>query len=924
MATLADWWTIVREELDTRSHKLVAEVAEAWNQVQTLTQMLAERLTEPDTATLRGADTGSIEKLFHDLAARLLAEPVSVCLRRRPLFTVLSAIRAYESGLDGVVQRLPVSVSVSGREIADQLGAGSGAGWRKYWLQWQRSSRELPLRAAVAGHLQRHILRRGPLDGAFQLALARACLHLLDPWQVLREEALKALSGARGPRLPESEHRRWAERSEEQARRMARLVEAYQRWADSAAGRLATALLRSRAEPSRRTRERRFERQQRLLSYWSRQQRAVQAVLELELALAALGADACRENGIVLASVQREYEQLCHESNLVLGWLETWELGKAEFPPPQVRLISAEEYAKDWEQRVLGHSRNRLPAHLEVVQPRRALPGRGAPWRQLQPQSLFSRVLAQRGVPTLIGGLREVVAAHQLLVREIERAREVVAFGEEVARTEGLPGHAVAREAVQNALALLEYQKKATPEVRSFAEAALVQAAAVVLSECHLALDKGRMGLLAHVTRQHGREVLLRSRELFLAGFRGASRKGWLLLRRLWEGLLVRIGWLAPPLPRLEPVSRRAHLGQVLDLQVYARDLPAIYRRLFRLTPIEEPRFLVGRETELAGLSEALDRWKSGGRSSAIVVGARGSGKTSLLNCAATGLFADLPVVRGQLSARVTTREGLHALLRNVLQLPNEADLADALSQRRRVVILEELERSFLRVINGFEALRELLTLIYQSSAGTLWIFSINETAFRYLDAVVGLGRHFSHRINAMSVRREDLIGAILQRHELSGLRLEFAPLPEEDPRLSRARRLLGLERDPERLFFDSLYRQSEGIFRSAFQLWQGSIDRVEGGVIHMRQPLVPDYRPLLAELDHEDHFILQAILQHGGLTVEEVAQATLLPAAESGRRLERLRRLEILESEPDCPGLRVRPEAGRFVREALHQQNLW
>jgi len=250
-------------------------------------------------------------------------------------------------------------------------------------------------------------------------------------------------------------------------------------------------------------------------------------------------------------------------------------------------------------------------------------------------------------------------------------------------------------------------------------------------------------------------------------------------------------------------------------------------------------------------------------------------------------------------------------------------DLLEALTQQRRVIMIEELERTFIRRMNGFEALHALLELISQSWRSTLWVLSLNETAFRYLNAAVGFGRFFSYRINAMSVRQEDLQSAILLRHNLSGYRLEFAPPPEGDPRVSRLRRTLGLQQDPQQLFFESLYRQSEGIFRSAFELWQHYIERVEGGVLHVRQPVDPDYEPLIVVLTAEDYFTLQAILQHGGLT--SAAHAEIFGESEdvSRSRLERLKALEILEPDPGAPGLRVRPEAGRLVREALHRQNL-
>ncbi len=924
MANLVETWKILSEDIDGRSRGLAAGVAEAWNHVQSLSRMLDQRLREQDPLSVAPGGTESLQTLFQGLAERLLFEPLALYRKKRPLLSVLSAIRDYEAGLDSAVERLPLTYCVSGRELAMLPGAEGVRNWRRQWLRWRNRARDIPLRGIVSGHLQRDILCRGAIDGAIQLLLTRSCLHLLGPWQMHRQHALKLQSGVRSPGALEIERRRWAEEAEELARRMAPLLDACGKWAGSATRRLTAAVSGSLSEPSRRTRTLRSERQQRRLHYWERQQRAVQAILETEGALAALAADMTGEIARTLESIQLEHDQLLRELEDSIDWLEAWSAGAGEFPSPQVTLIPAEERAKDWERRVLDRSRARLPVSIEVIAPRGALPGRGSPWRDLQPGKIFSGVVAASGTPRLLAAFCDAAAGPRLLLREIEHAREVVAFAEETARVEGENGQAAAREAVRNVRSLLLYRRKMAPEVRPASEAALVRTTAIVLLECHAALEIGRLGLFAHLTRQRGLQAVKRARDLLLAGLRTSTRRAWLTARRVSEQALIRIGWLPPPRPRLDPVGRRAHLGQVLDLRLRDRDLPMIYRRLFRLTPVEDPRFLVGREAEMAGLAEAFARWNSGLRGSAVVVGARGSGKTSLLNSAVAGIFGGLPTVRGQLSARVTTVEQMHGLLRNLVQLPEDSDVARALAERRRVLIIEELERSFLRVINGFEGLRELLTLIYRTSDTTLWIFSINETAFRYLDAVVGLGRHFSHRINAMSVTREDLIGAIRQRHDLTGLRLEFAPLPPEDPRVSRIRRLLGLEQDPEQLFFDSLHRQSEGIFRSAFQLWQGSIERVEDGVVHMRQPLVPNYGPLLSELVQEDLFALQAILQHGGLTAEEVARVSRRAVHDSERCLERLRLLEILEPEPDCLGLRVRPEAGLFVREALHRHNLW
>jgi hypothetical protein len=648
-------------------------------------------------------------------------------------------------------------------------------------------------------------------------------------------------------------------------------------------------------------------------------------MFDLELHFAKLARQTTQETRASLQALEAEHEELKQELDTAIAWLESWPQGEApeSLPPPQARLLASEERLSEWQRRVSGSARQELPVTIETVEPRQALPGFRKPWRELEPRRIFLGALERTGTPILLGGLQEAEGVHRAIVREIERAREVVAFGYETAKSEAGAGETLVREAVGNSLSLLEYQKGVTPDIRPAAEASAVHAEAAALLDCDIAFEKGRIGVLAHVTRQRSGEALRQMRDLALQGIRFASRKFWAGVQRCYRWALLQIGWITAPRPVPEPVVRRAQLGETLEVQLHVRELPMIYRRLFRLAPVEDSRFLVGRDAELAGLADALAHWEAGRGASVIVIGARGSGKTSLINCAASDMFSGFELARGQFCERLTSRGQMEGFLRNLLKTPAEADVATALRTGRRVVLVEEFERTFLRAINGFEALRALLSLMYATARSTLWVFSINETAYQFLDAVVGLGRHFSHHVNAMSVRQEDLTNAILQRHGLSGLRLEFAPLPEEDPRVSGARRFLGFEQDPQKLFLDSLYEQSEGIFRSAFELWQGCIERVEGGVVHMRQPLSPDFRTLIEELALEDAFALKAILQHGSLTADEVAQVLATRPEDCLRQVERLQLLEVLEPEPVCPGLRVRPEAGRLVRETLNRRNL-
>jgi DNA-binding MarR family transcriptional regulator len=174
-----------------------------------------------------------------------------------------------------------------------------------------------------------------------------------------------------------------------------------------------------------------------------------------------------------------------------------------------------------------------------------------------------------------------------------------------------------------------------------------------------------------------------------------------------------------------------------------------------------------------------------------------------------------------------------------------------------------------------------------------------------------------------MSVEPENLRTAILLRHNLSGLRLRFARPPSRHPLLERLRRPLGLDRRAREAFFDALYQQSEGVFRSAFELWHRYIDSAHGGVLRMKYPDAADADPLITGLSRNDLFTLQAVLQHGSLTPTECAQVFCVSAAAARERIDALVDRGILEREPGAPGWRVRSEAGYLVRKALDRQNL-
>ena len=94
------------------------------------------------------------------------------------------------------------------------------------------------------------------------------------------------------------------------------------------------------------------------------------------------------------------------------------------------------------------------------------------------PAGLSERLGQICGNP-LLEGLREAQAAHQAIIREIERAREVVTFSLETAAAGH--GYEIAGEGVENALLLTTHQRQTALDLHPVVERRLAEVIAVAI-----------------------------------------------------------------------------------------------------------------------------------------------------------------------------------------------------------------------------------------------------------------------------------------------------------------------------------------------------------------------------------------------------------------------------------------------------------
>ena len=313
------------------------------------------------------------------------------------------------------------------------------------------------------------------------------------------------------------------------------------------------------------------------------------------------------------------------------------------------------------------------------------------------------------------------------------------------------------------------------------------------------------------------------------------------------------------------------------DLSMVALEkLPPIYRRLFRLAPLQTDDFLVARADELETMRQALMRWENKRPCALALVGEVGTGKTTLLNCATPKLFYRHEVFRFAFEETVASESDLARVLSTILdmdQTDSLNDVKDRLMAREKpcIVMLEHGYELFMRRIGGLEVVRAFLQLISATSQKVFWCLSMTESAWAYLDAVVEIAEYFPYVIETRNMPADELAQAIMARHEVSGYGLHF--LASDAPSVVRRLKKVSDERDQQEvlrdMFFDSLADASKGNVQIGLFYWLRSIQEIKDDVVVVKV-LKPLRFAFLNTLNADKLFTLAAILQHGTLTVSE------------------------------------------------------
>ena len=298
--------------------------------------------------------------------------------------------------------------------------------------------------------------------------------------------------------------------------------------------------------------------------------------------------------------------------------------------------------------------------------------------------------------------------------------------------------------------------------------------------------------------------------------------------------------------------------------------LPEEYLERFTLYSLQSKEGLRGRENGLLSLERAYDNWKIV-KAPLLVVTNPGEGATSLLH-ASTYIYPSAKILESH--EAIDTYQKLIKYLQKVLLIDEEfknlKDLKDYIvsSGEEHVIILENIERLFIRKINGFNLLEDFLLFLHATKKHIYWIISVNKYSFYYLNRVKFFSSHFPYVITLNPIENKQLKEDILARN--NGYSLVFLKPNKITKKFENQLKKASKEERQkllEELYFKNLYDFAKGNMSKAILYARDSAYNVKEKSVYVKP-----YEPkVIEDLNLSDLFILEAIFQHRALTISEL-----------------------------------------------------
>jgi len=362
------------------------------------------------------------------------------------------------------------------------------------------------------------------------------------------------------------------------------------------------------------------------------------------------------------------------------------------------------------------------------------------------------------------------------------------------------------------------------------------------------------------------------------------------------------------------------------ETEVAINRLPFVYQRLFRIQPLEDQMFYEERTQETRQLTTAFDSWKKGHYSCAVLVGEKGAGITTLINFFIKSMSkqdqAQYKILKVTPPEQIWEETHFFDFFNQIFSKNEFQSLEDIIQyintlEEQYIIVLEHIEKMYLRKIGGFACLNLMFELISKTRKQVFWISSGTLYSWQYLDKSLHISDYFEHIIRLENIDDDKMCEVVLKRHRVSGYGITFAPPAQmSDKKLEK----MSEEEQQDYLrnkYFSELNEITSGNFSLAQLFWMRSAKKVTEDTITIGSLNDLDFSFIKA-ISLSKTITLHLLLLHDGLKEEQYALISRQQQAESQHKHSPKARLELLQLLDD--GLIIRENENYYINPLLYR----
>jgi hypothetical protein len=296
--------------------------------------------------------------------------------------------------------------------------------------------------------------------------------------------------------------------------------------------------------------------------------------------------------------------------------------------------------------------------------------------------------------------------------------------------------------------------------------------------------------------------------------------------------------------------------------------LPYVYQRLFSFEPLKTFELYVERKVQMEMLNLAFSKWNEEKFSPVVLIGERGSGKTTFIRKFFKNKTTNEDIIYLDLHAENKSPEEIY---HQIAALVNEVKPNQGV---KRILSLDGLERIFQAKIDGFEYLLRLFKLISQTHKDIFWIVSVHTISWQYFDKTIHASNYFGYHIQLNELGVNELINLIESRHNLSGYKIYFHDSLKKRGVLSSNSTLSETDRQEnfKKTFYSAMNKNVQGNILQTYLYWMRSAELKENDTISISMDNKLDF-DFVRSIPAQKLLILRSILIHNGLSLEKLAE---------------------------------------------------